>query len=139
EACFGDSIFVEVIGDGWASWNDGFQGNARYITNSNTYQVLLTNEFGLSVTSQEHSFTIHDELQGELSTTHPPCFNTSEGEAVLNNLSNNVEQVLWFNSSNNLYINGLSEGVYWVELYDNFGCSRSISFELEAADSITYT
>jgi hypothetical protein len=139
EACFGDSIFVEVIGDGWASWNDGFQGNARYITNSNTYQVLLTNEFGLSVTSQEHSFTIHDELQGELSTTNPPCFNTNEGEASLNGLSNNIEQVLWFNSSNELFVNYLSSGQYWVELHDSLGCYRNISFELTAPDSMSYT
>jgi len=138
-ACFGDSILVEVLGDGWASWNDGFQGSTRYITHSNNYQVVLTNEFGLSVTSQEHDFTIYDEILGELSTTNPPCFNTNEGEAALDNLSNNVEQVLWFNNSNELYINELNSGDYWVELYDNFGCSRNISFELEAADSITFT
>lgn len=139
EACFGDSIFVEVIGDGVASWNDGFQGNVRYITNSNNYQVVLTNEFGLSAASQEYSFTIHDELQGELSPINPPCFNTTEGEASLNNLSNNVEQVLWFNGSNDLYINGLSDGEYWVELHDSLGCLRTIFFELTGPDSISYT
>ncbi len=139
QACFGDSIFVEVIGEGNALWNDGFEGNSRYIHSSGIFSASLTNEFGLSAATNEYAFVIHPEIQAEIAYQNPSCADSNDGQANIESASENVEQVLWSNGDNNLYTNNLSEGEHYLDLTDVFACSQRYYFELESPDSLSFT
>ncbi len=139
QACFGDSIYVEILGDGSALWNDGLEGNSRYITTSGIYSATLTNEFGITSSTNEYAFVIHPEMQAEVLFENPSCVDSDDGQASVMNTSESIEQVLWSNDSTDLSINNLSEGEYYLDVFDEFQCSQRYFFELELPDSITFT
>ncbi|MCB9020321.1 MAG: SprB repeat-containing protein, partial [Chitinophagales bacterium] len=105
-----------------------------------TYEVVVTDNAGQSVTRSWTLTEPANSLTGYLDLTEPTCFNTTDGEiqAVING---GVPPYTyeWSNGSNSFEVTDLAAGFYQVTVIDAGGDSLQLSDTLVAPTELTHS
>lgn len=129
-----DPIYCE-----WTNLDNGIEGLDSIGEQANVIDSLSPGTYAIKITDANHCIFI-DTLEILLSTiiidvvvTQATCPNQSVGIASLISSGSLIEEVYWDGVLGGSDIDTLSEGLHTVEVFDAFGCSKSLNFQVEAS------
>lgn len=118
-------------------WNTGDTGRFLTATNTGTFTVTVSNEFGVQATSPPLEVLISPVPVVLGQDVDPDCAGASTGSIILENLSGVAAQsVIWNTGATGTQLQGLTAGVYSYTFTDINGCSVSGSLELFDPDPL---
>ncbi len=136
--CEGNFITFDAGTHNSYLWSDGSTEQTLTTGDSGTYWVEVTNEFGVTVKSDDLNVTVNPTPIVEYQTTSPLCYESNSGQIVLSSLNNTpVASVVWDNGLTGSVLEELSAGVYAYLYTDINGCEASGSVELTEPQELT--
>ena len=118
------------LGNYTFEWADGTQANEVTVSQSGTYSVTATNDFGC-VDSALAIVTLSPPIVLDFEKTDPLCFGNADGTATVTPVGGSQPyNYQWSNGADTPTINGLTTGAYTVILRDNEGCEVTDSVEI---------
>lgn len=136
--CEGSTITIDAGTHQNYLWNTGYTGPILTVTEPGTYWVQVTNDFGVSATSEEITIAFFANPEIEEAVLHPSCAGNENGVIQLFNLNNTpVASTFWDNGLEGDEISDLSAGVYAYLYTDINGCEASGSVELTEPQELT--
>lgn len=131
DICEGSEITFDAGSHYSYLWSDGSTEQFLTTNSSGTYWVDVTNEFGVTVRSDEFIVTVHALPIIEVTQEHPLCAGENSGQIMLNPLGETtLNNVIWSNGMTGSELFDLSAGTYSFTATDIFGCSIDGSAEL---------
>jgi hypothetical protein len=120
-------------------WNNGNNNSTVTIYEPGIYSVIITNQFGLTVTSNPITIMAAPAAVAVYSIDEISCFGEPDG-AVLVALQDetNLQSIIWNTGQQSAFIENLESGIYSFIATDSYGCDFTGNVELTSPLPISY-
>jgi hypothetical protein len=118
-------------------WSNGDNGMIGLVGNPGTYSVMVTDSLGCRFYGEMEVET-YAPISIEADLTHVSCFGQNDGGinvSVTN--GSGAYNLSWSNGNEDMQMSQLSSGFYHLTVEDEFGCSKTESFEITSPEQLT--
>ncbi len=131
--CGGDSLVLHP-GSGFASylWQDTSTDSTYTVTESGLYFVQVTAESGCAAADQIN-VDFHPEIELDLGIDTIIC----QGESLTMEAPPGMTEYTWQDGSTGTSYTATETGLYWVTVFNEFGCSKTDTLNLLVDESPT--
>jgi hypothetical protein len=121
DLCPGDSVLLSVIANGNSIWSDSTTGSQRWIFESGTYSVQVTNELGF-VAMDTITVLEFDLPEWNVVVTNATCFQSNDAIVDIEVMDDLNAVFFWNENTSPLHIDSVASGQYQLKLIDENGC-----------------
>lgn len=135
--CDGDSLYLETTLDGTTIWNDGVQGNGRWVSQSGSYSASTTWNDVVYETPELYVF-FSSPIAPLIGVIAPSCAGMNDGQVELINTSD-YELAAWQEAGSGSTLTDVIEGEYHLLVRDINGCQTEETVFVDAPEPLQIT